>query len=208
MHKHIIKNTPCALNNTWNISKQIKNACTRIENASKTTIRRAFAQGVSDHAPPARATMRKFRTITQTWTQKWAAVPVSCSDSCFLLRLLFLAQTIFDFGVAAREPRAIGIGCRLRLSGQLFLGIFLERLFSPKYDILDENRLQNGAQMGSCWTYFSEKVWKWKSVFGLRRRVRIAYEPIPKSAWCDQQITKKTDVFQIRIFFIKNMKMC
>ena len=138
---------------------------------------------------------------------KWAAVLVSCSDSCFLLRLLFLTQTIFDFGVAAREPRDIGIGSCLTLPGQLFLGICLERLFSPKYYIVDKNRLQNGAQMGSCWTYFSEKVWKWKSTFGLRRRVRIACEPIPKSAWCDQQITKKTDVFQVRDFFIKNIKI-
>ena len=89
---------------------------------------------------------------------KLAAVLVSCSDSCFLLRLLFLTQTIFDFGVAAREPRDMGIGSRLTLSGQFFVGLFWERLFSPKYDILDENRLQNGAQMGSCWTYFSEKV--------------------------------------------------
>ena len=138
---------------------------------------------------------------------KWAAVLVSCSDSCFLLRLLFLTQTIFDFGVAAREPRDIGIDWCLSLPGQLFWGIFLERLFSPKYDILNENRLQNGAQMGSCWTYFSEKMWKWKSTFGLRRRVRIAYEPIPKSTWCDQKITKKTNVFQVRICFIKNTKM-
>lgn len=60
--------------------------------------------------------------------------------------------------------------------------------------------------MGSCWTYFSEKVWKWKSLFGPRRRVRIAYEPIPKSAWCDQKITKKTYVFQVHIFSSKIQK--
>ena len=108
--------------------------------------------------------------------------------SCFLLRLLFLVQEIFDFGLAVQGPRDIGIGCRLSLYGQLFWS--LERLFLPKYDILNEHRLQNGAQMGSCWTYFSEKMWKWKSTFGLRRRVRIAYEPIPKSAWCDNKITK------------------
>ena len=138
---------------------------------------------------------------------KWAAVLVSCSDSCFLLRLLLLTQTIFVFGVAAQEPRDIGIGSRFSLPGQLFWGTFLERLFSPNYDILDQNRLQNGAQIGSCWTYFSEKVWKWKTTFGLRRRVRIAYEPIHTSAWGDQKITKKTHVFQARIFSSKIQKV-
>ena len=44
------------------------------------------------------------------------------------------------------------------------------------------------------------KKYKLKSVFGLRRRVRIAYEPIPKSTQCDSKIDKKSDVFQVHTF--------
>ncbi len=39
--------------------------------------------------------------------------------------------------------------------------------------------------------FFSENIRKQKSVFGLRRRVRIAYEPIPWSAQGDPKIEKK-----------------
>ena len=107
-------------------------------------IRRALAQGVSDHQKmncqfkyeveieqERITTIEQIRTIAQKWTQKWAAVLVSCSASCFLLRLLFLTQTIFDFGVAAREPRDIGIDWCLTLPGQLFLGIFWSAFFHP-----------------------------------------------------------------------------
>ena len=63
---------------------------------------------------------------------EWAAVLVFCSDSCFLLRLLFLTQTIFDFGVAAREPRDIGIGYYRYLFDSAWTFFFFgggERLF-------------------------------------------------------------------------------
>ena len=57
--------------------------------------------------------------------------------------------------------------------------------------------------MRSFGTYFSEKVWKWKSVFGLRRRVRIAYEPIPWSAQGDQKIEEKKQPISEPLFLTK-----
>ena len=59
---------------------------------------------------------------------------------------------------------------------------------------------QNGPNMMSFGSFFLEKVWKWKNVFGLRRRVRIAYEPIPWSAQGDKQIEEKNNLFQDRSF--------
>ena len=61
--------------------------------------------------------------------------------------------------------------------------------------------------MRSSGSYFLEKMRKWKSVFGLRRRVRIAYEPIPWSAQGDPKSKKKRDIFQNRFFSNKKMKM-
>ena len=61
--------------------------------------------------------------------------------------------------------------------------------------------------MRSCGNYFLEKVQKWKSVFGLRRRVRIAYEPIPWSAQGDQKIEEKNNLFQNRSFQQKKTKI-
>ena len=50
---------------------------------------------------------------------------------------------------------------------------------------------------------FSEKVRNRKSVFGLRRRVRIAYEPIPWNAHCDPKLKKKTNTFKKHLFWHK-----
>ena len=69
---------------------------------------------------------------------------------------------------------------------------FLEPSLSHKIAILEENGSQNGAKMKSCGAYFLEKMQKRKSVFRLRRRVRIACEPIPWSAQGDPKIKEKT----------------
>ena len=58
----------------------------------------------------------------------------------------------------------------------------------------------------SCGSHFLEKVWKWKSVFGLRRRVRIAYEPILWSAQRDQKNEEKKQPISEPLFFAKNTK--
>ncbi len=44
--------------------------------------------------------------------------------------------------------------------------------------------------------FFKEKIRKPKSVFGLRRRVRIAYEPIPWNAQCDPKLKEKTNILK------------
>ncbi len=44
---------------------------------------------------------------------------------------------------------------------------------------------------------------KLKSVFGLHIRGRIAYEPIPKSAQCNQKIIKKTNICKTHDFLLK-----
>jgi len=50
-------------------------------------------------------------------------------------------------------------------------------------------------------SYFSEKLRKRKSVFGLRRRGRMVYEPIPWSAQGDQKIKEKTGHILGPLFF-------
>ena len=56
-------------------------------------------------------------------------------------------------------------------------------------------------------SYFSETVRKQKSVFGLRRRVRIAYEPVPWSAQGDPKIEKKGHISE-PLFLAKKYEMC
>ena len=45
--------------------------------------------------------------------------------------------------------------------------------------MFDENGSQHGVKIWSVDAYVAEHMQKQKSVFGLRKRVRIAYEPIP-----------------------------
>ena len=129
---------------------------------------------------------------------KWAAVLVSCSDNCFLLRLLFLTQEIFDFRGGCPGAPALGNRVSFESVWASFFEHVFEAFFLLNIKILDENRLQNGARMRSCWTKFSEKMWKTKMI-GLRRRVRIACEPISKSTWCANKIIKKQMCFKYAI---------
>ena len=115
------------------------------------------------------------------------------SCCCFLLRQLFLVQKSLEHARgAARERRAKVIGTCLSQGGHLFLNHFLELFFSLKIVIVDKKLFQNGINMRSCGAYFLEKMQKRKSVFRLRRRVRIACEPIPWSAQGDPKIKEKT----------------
>ena len=61
--------------------------------------------------------------------------------------------------------------------------------------------------MRSVGSHFLEKVWKWKSVFGLRRRVRIACEPIPWSAQGDQKIEEKKQPISEPLFLAKTTEI-
>ena len=47
---------------------------------------------------------------------------------------------------------------------------------------------------------------KLKSVFGLHIRGRIAYEPIPKSAQCDQKIMEKANTCKAHYFLLKTLE--
>ena len=60
--------------------------------------------------------------------------------------------------------------------------------------------------MRSFGSYFSEKVRKRKSVFGLRRRGRIAYEPAPWSAQGDPKIEEKKGRISEPLFLRKKLK--
>ena len=179
-------------------------------------IRRALAQSVSDHRPLERNHKKKHLqwlvffvsdfikkwTIFKKWTQKWTIPGKGLRNG---LRneqlLLFLAQIV----VSCSEKRAREGGCQgapghghrvlFANGGSPFFRTFFGALFPLKNAFVDEKCLQNGSQMRSFGTYFSEKVWKWKSVFGLRRRVRIAYEPIPWSAQGDQKNEGKTPTY-------------
>ena len=56
---------------------------------------------------------------------------------------------------------------------------------------MEENDSQNEPKIRSVGSYFSENVRNRKSVLGLRRRGRIAYEPIPWNAQGDPKIEDK-----------------
>ena len=64
----------------------------------------------------------------------------------------------------------------------------------------------------TCFGFFMiqlfRKIQKVKSVFGLHIRVRIAYEPIPKSTQCTPKIEKKAACVKHTLFCIKNTKTC
>jgi len=59
--------------------------------------------------------------------------------------------------------------------------------------------------MVSFGSYFSERMQNRKSVFGLRRRVRIAYGPIPWSAQGDQHIEERKGHISEPFFFSKHI---
>ena len=60
--------------------------------------------------------------------------------------------------------------------------------------------------MKTLGSYFSEKMQNWKSVFGLRRRGRIAYEPVPWSAQGDPEIEEKKGHISELLFYEKIQK--
>jgi len=79
------------------------------------------------------------------------------------------------------------------LAGHLFFERFWDHFCSVGIAIFYESGFQNGAKLWSMGTYFSESVQKQKSVFGLHRRVRIAYEPILRSAQGDPKNEEKRE---------------
>ena len=112
----------------------------------------------------------------------------------------------------AREPPCQGASGLPDSSSEflrflLFCVAVLASIFSLKIAFFEENCCQNGPNVTSFGSCLSKAVQKWKSVFGLRRRVRIAYEPILWSAQGAPKIEEKRDIFQNRFFYLKNT-MC
>ena len=125
--------------------------------------------------------MSKFFVFAQT--------VVCCSENAYARR-------------AVREPPGLDIApCSSPFASGEYP--FFEAIFgtnvSLKIVILEENDSRNGPKMKTFGSKFSEKVRKRKSVFGLRRRARIAYEPILWSAQGDPKIEEKNR-FQNRSF--------
>ena len=89
---------------------------------------------------------------------------------------------------------------------------FFEAIFgtncSLKIVFVKANGSQNGPKMKTLGSYFSENVQNWKSVFGLRRRGRIAYEPILWSAQGDPKIEEKNEHISEPLFLAKNTNIC
>ena len=108
-----------------------------------------------------------------------------CSNNCFLLE---------QFLIVAACPGAPGQGHSplFESRGSPFFNHLLELFFSLKIVIFYKRPFQNGITMRSCGAYFLEKMQKRKSVFRLRRRVRIACVTIPWSVQGDPKIKEKT----------------
>ena len=81
-----------------------------------------------------------------------------------------------------------------------FWNHFLKHSFSHKNQFFDQNWTQNAHILDFSRRLFRENGQKLKSVFGLRRRGRIAYEPILRSAPCDPKLKKNSDMFEVRTF--------
>ena len=48
---------------------------------------------------------------------------------------------------------------------------------------------------------------KLKTVFGLHRRIQIAYEPVPWNAKFETKLKKNTNALRDHICYVKNMKI-
>jgi len=83
----------------------------------------------------------------------------------------------------------------------------LDPFLSLKIAVFDESGYKNGVKIWSVGAYFSENVQKRKSVFGLHRRVRIACEPIPRSAQGDPHTEEKKNICPNQFFEGANAKI-
>ena len=89
-----------------------------------------------------------------------------------------------------------------------FFEQFFGALFLLKIAMFGENGSPNRPKMKTLGSYLSEKVQNWKSVFGLRRRGRIAYEPIPWSAQGDPKLEEKKGHISEPLFLGRKCKKC
>ena len=109
-----------------------------------------------------------------------------CSNICFLLEK------------CAREAASPGASWRANrhsfaFGGALFFEAFFEGPFFTQVSHFDPKMTSKWTQFAFFREPFLRKMRKLKSVFGLHRRGRIAYEPIPWNAQCDPKLKKKTN---------------
>ena len=138
------------------------------------------------------------RKRAQKRTQKWAHVVV-------------LAQIV----VSCSENRAHEGGCQGALGhghsplfesgGAPFFWTISWSPFFTQDSNFDWTNAPKWPQNESYGELFSRKSVKMKRAFGLRRRVRIAYEPIPWSAQGDQKNEGKTPTYFRTALFSKKI---
>ena len=121
----------------------------------------------------------------------------SCFNSCLNNCFLFENRAR---GACPRGPPDLLLTTCLRLARCRFFGSVFDLVFSPINALFYKNDSQHWAKMWSVGAYFSENFRKRKSVFGLRRRVRIAYEPILQSAQGDPKNEEKRESIS-EVFF-------
>ena len=153
-------------------------------------IRRASAQGVSDHQLCALDIDSSFvnhfvwkNCNGNKYKQHFRAHDMRSSSNFWNLS----SNCCFLFEKCAREAASLGASGHVHSS--LFAikwGTFFETF--PKLLVFTQNcnfvwKMPPTLGRNDIFRkHLLEKMWKLKSVFGLRRRVRIAYEPIPWSA--------------------------
>ena len=127
------------------------------------------------------------------------------SCCCFLLRLEFNSEN------CAREGGCQGASGLVHSHSfavggyPFFEAIFRTVCFTTKCNFEWKWR-PTWTQNEVFWKLCLDKVRKRKSEFRLRRRVRIAYEPIPWSAQGDSNIDEKKEPISEQLFLVKNVK--
>ena len=126
--------------------------------------------------------------------------------------LLFLAQIVVSCSKnahargAVREPRGLPLATvsnSFALAGNPFSWAISGALFFTQNYNFVWKWLPKWSQYEVFGTYIPERVRKQKSVFGLRRRVRIAYEHLPWNAQGNPKIEENTGHISEPCFLIK-----
>ena len=127
------------------------------------------------------------------------------SCCCFLLRLLFVQKTAHARGGCQGAPGFVH-RYLFALGRHPFFEANLGTLFFTKKCNFEGKLLPKWTQNEVFWKLFLENMRKRKSAFRLRRRVRIAYEPLLWSAQGDSKIEEKKEPISEPLFLVKNVK--
>ena len=127
------------------------------------------------------------------------------SCCCFLLRVLFVQKTAHARGGCQGAPGFVH-RYLFALGRHPFFEANLGTLFFTKKCNFEGKWLPKWTHNEVFWKLFLEKVRKRKSAFRLRRRVRIAYEPLLWSAQGDSKSKNKKEPISEPLFLVKNVK--